>query len=113
MLHAKERKENKTMTTPDREEKPLSTYPALVTEATERLLEHLREGTFDDTFDEQEAIRAFLARFALHIVENTTPVAGSPIKRYGGMTCEQIVAALPTLDAPDHWPFTGTKQENK
>jgi hypothetical protein len=47
--------------------------------------------------NDYEAIQYFLIEFAEHILMHTTPAAGSTIKKYQGMSVEQIVVALPDM----------------
>lgn len=46
---------------------------------------------------DHEAIQDFLIEFAEHILMHTTPVAGNTIKRFQGLTPEEIAQALPDM----------------
>jgi hypothetical protein len=50
--------------------------------------------------DVERMVAEHLYQFAVHILMHTTPVAGSPIKKYQGMTLDEIVQAIPDGEKP-------------
>lgn len=62
-------------------------------QATQNLLARI-----DDNPHDRETIEWFLAAFALHVVKNTTPAAGSTIRTYQGKTCEEIAHLIPDME---------------
>lgn len=65
-------------------------------QATKNLLARIDYNPHD-----RETIEQFLEAFALHVVEHTTPAAGSTILKYQGKTCEEIAQLIPDMEQDD------------
>lgn len=62
-------------------------------QAAENLMDRI-----DCNPNDRETIRDFLEEFAEYILSHTTPAAGSTIKKFQGMTIQQIAQAIPDME---------------
>jgi hypothetical protein len=51
-----------------------------------------------DVAKDREIIRQFLGEFAEHVLWHTIPAAGSTIKKYKGLSIEEIAKVLPDME---------------